>query len=159
MYASPSTLPEMARTKIAGELNAVLADGLDLVTQIKTAHWNVKGPHFPSLHPLFETFAVSLATYNDDVAERAVALGALVPGTARHAVKVSRIQELPAGTTAGLELVAALADRFETYLKGLRAARDTAEANKDVDTVDLLTGMITEFEKHGWFLRASLEGV
>jgi len=159
MYASPSTLPETARTKIAGDLNAVLADGLDLVTQIKTAHWNVKGPHFASLHPLFETFAVALATYNDDVAERAVALGAIVPGTARQAVKVSRIPELPAGISAGLELVAALADRFDAYLKGLRSARETAEANKDVDTVDLLTGMITAFEKNGWFLRASLEGV
>jgi starvation-inducible DNA-binding protein len=159
MYASPSTLPETARTKIAGDLNAVLADGLDLVTQIKTAHWNVKGPHFASLHPLFETFAVALATYNDDVAERAVALGAIVPGTARHAVKVSRIPELPAGISAGLEFVAALADRFDAYLKGLRSARETAEANKDVDTVDLLTGMITAFEKNGWFLRASLEGV
>jgi len=27
----------------------------------------------------------------------------------------------------------------------------------DTDTVYLLTGIITEFEKHAWFLRASLE--
>ncbi len=25
------------------------------------------------------------------------------------------------------------------------------------NTVDLLTGIVTEFEKHAWFLRASLE--
>ena len=29
---------------------------------------------------------------------------------------------------------------------------------KDTDTVDLLTGAILEFEKHDWFLRASLAG-
>jgi DNA-binding ferritin-like protein len=32
-----------------------------------------------------------------------------------------------------------------------------AESLRDVDTVDLLTGAITGFEKHAWFLRASLE--
>ena len=32
-----------------------------------------------------------------------------------------------------------------------------AERHGDTDTVDLLTGIITEFEKHSWFLRASLE--
>ena len=37
-----------------------LADGLDLHSQIKVAHWNIKGPHFATLHPLFETFAVTV---------------------------------------------------------------------------------------------------
>ena len=32
------------------------------------------------------------------------------------------------------------------------------EGHADTDTVDLFTGIITEFEKHAWFLRASLEG-
>jgi hypothetical protein len=70
MYRSPSHLSEDARVKIAETLNARLADGLDLHSQIKVAHWNIKGPQFASLHPLFETFAVSLATDNDTLAER-----------------------------------------------------------------------------------------
>ena len=49
-----------------------------------------------------------------------------------------------------------LADRIEVYLAGLRQARSVAEANADVDTVDLLTGIVSEFEKHDWFLRATL---
>jgi starvation-inducible DNA-binding protein len=32
-----------------------------------------------------------------------------------------------------------------------------ADKLKDQDTVDLLTGIIVEFEKHAWFLRASLD--
>src|SRR5690242_16323532 len=58
MYRSPSRIAEAARARIAQGLNARLADGLDLHSQIKVAHWNVKGPHFAALHPLFETFAV-----------------------------------------------------------------------------------------------------
>ena len=42
-------------------------------------------------------------------------------------------------------------------LDGLRETRDLGEKEDDVDSVDLLTGIITEFEKHAWFLRASLE--
>ena len=61
MFKTPSRLTEDARFKIADALNARLADGLDLHSQIKVAHWNVKGPQFPSLHPLFETFAIGLA--------------------------------------------------------------------------------------------------
>ena len=76
MYTSPSHLSEDARAEIADALNARLADGLDLHSQIKVAHWNIKGPQFAALHPLFETFAVSLAAHNDAIAERAVTLGA-----------------------------------------------------------------------------------
>src|SRR6185436_12790953 len=72
MYRSPSALSEEARQQIADTLNARLADGLDLHSQIKVAHWNVKGPQFPALHPLFETFATDLAGFNDALAERAV---------------------------------------------------------------------------------------
>jgi starvation-inducible DNA-binding protein len=157
MYKSPSQLPEQARDAVAETLNARLADGLDLQTQIKVAHWNIKGPQFPSLHPLFETFAVSVAEHNDEIAERAVTLGALAYGTARHVAKVSRVPEYPQETTRDLEHVRLLAERFETYLEGLRESRRVADKHGDTDTVDLLTAMITEFEKHAWFLRASLE--
>ena len=157
MYKSPTPLSEKARTALAASLNQRLADGLDLHGQIKVAHWNIKGPHFAALHPLFETFAVSLANHNDAIAERAVTLGALAQGTARHVAKASRLTDYPQETTRDLEHVELLADRIESYLEGLRETRDLGEKEDDVDTVDLLTGIITEFEKHAWFLRASLE--
>ena len=157
MYKSPSHLPEDARVKIADTLNSRLADGLDLHSQIKVAHWNIKGPQFAALHPLFETFAVSLAAHNDAIAERAVTLGARAYGTVRHVAKTSKLPEYPQETTRDMEHVKLLADRIETYLEGTRAARGVGDALGDTDTVDLLTGIVTEFEKHAWFLRASLE--
>ncbi len=157
MYKSPSPLSEDVRRRIADTLNARLADGLDLHSQIKVAHWNIKGPQFASLHPLFETFAVSLAAHNDSIAERAVTLGGRAYGTARHVAKASSLPEYPQETTRDLEHVRLLAERIERYLEGARASRSVGEEVKDTDTVDLLTGIITEFEKHAWFLRASLE--
>lgn len=157
MYASPSSLSAEARRDIAAALNARLADGLDLQLQTKVAHWNVKGPLFPSLHPLFEQFAVSLAGFNDQVAERAVTLGATAIGTVRQVAAGSTLPELPAGVVRGLDLVSLLADRIDAYLGGLREARELADGLGDGDTVDLLTQIVTEFEKNAWFLRATAE--
>jgi starvation-inducible DNA-binding protein len=158
MFESPSPLPEDVRSRIAETLNARLADGLDLHGQLKVAHWNVKGPHFAALHPLFETFAVTLASFNDAIAERAVTLGARAYGTARHVAKASSLPEYPQETTAGLTHVKLLAERIDAYLAGARTSRSHAERAGDTDTVDLLTGVITELEKNAWFLKASLEG-
>jgi starvation-inducible DNA-binding protein len=156
MYRSPSPLSEQSRAPIAASLNERLADGLDLHSHIKVAHWNIKGPNFASLHPLFETFANSLSTHNDALAERAVTLGGKAYGTSRHVAKTSRLPDYPQETVKDLEHVRLLADRFDLYLGGLRESRAVAEEHKDTDTVDLLTGAITEFEKHTWFLRATL---
>ncbi len=156
MFATPSQLSEGSRKSISAALLSLLADGLDLYSQIKVAHWNVRGPQFAALHPLFETFAVSLANHTDEIAERAVTLGSLARGTSRHVAASSRIPEYPQEVTRDLEHVGLLAERFDVFLKSLRSTRSVAEKEVDTDTVDLLTGVISEFEKHGWMLRASL---
>jgi len=158
MYKSPSPLPEAARANVSETLNARLADGLDLHSQIKVAHWNIKGPQFAALHPLFETFATDLANFNDSIAERAVTLGGRAYGTARHVAKTSKLPDYDQEASRDMEHVRLLAERFDKYLAGLHESRDVAETNSDTDTVDLFTQVITEFEKHTWFLRASLEG-
>ena len=157
MYKSPSPLAENVRAPLATSLNERLADGLDLHSQIKVAHWNIKGPQFAALHPLFETFAVSLAAHNDSLAERAVTLGGRAYGTARHVARSSRLPEYPQETSRDMEHVKLLAERIETYLAGLRTTRKLSIEHGDDDTEGLVTGIITEFEKHAWFLRASLE--
>jgi starvation-inducible DNA-binding protein len=157
MYKSPSHLSEGARVSIANALNQLLASGLDLHSQIKVAHWNIKGPGFAALHPLFETFAIGLAAHNDSIAERAVTLGAKAYGTARHVAARSKLNEYPQETTRDLEHVKLLAERIGQYLAECRAARRVGEEQADTDTVDLLTGVISEFEKHAWFLQASLD--
>jgi starvation-inducible DNA-binding protein len=156
MYKTPSQLPENSRAALVATLNDRLADGLDLHSSIKVAHWNVRGPQFPSLHPLFEQFATQLATHNDAIAERAVTLGGLAAGSTRYVAKRSRLADYPNDVTRDLEHVELLADRIDTYLLGVRESRGIAEQLGDTDTVDLLTGVVTDFEKNAWFLRATL---
>jgi len=156
-FSSSSALPADARKKICAALNAALADGVDLYTQIKVAHWNIKGPGFARLHPLFDTFAGDASRFNDEIAERVVTLGDLAQGTARHVAKASRLAEYPQDLTRDLEHVGRLIDRFATYLDGVRETRDVADDHDDQDTVDMVTEVVQVFEKHSWMLRASLE--
>ncbi len=156
MYKTPSNLSEAARSTIANSLNERLVDGLDLHSQIKVAHWNIRGPQFPTLHPLFETFAIALANHNDAIAERTVTLGGHALGTARQVAKASRLPDYPAELSKDLDHVKALADRIDAYLDGLRQTRALVEAQGDTITFDLLGTVVTEFEKNNWFLRATL---
>lgn len=156
MYKTPSNLPEAARATITAALNERLVDGLDLHSHIKVAHWNIRGPQFPTLHPLFETFANQLANHNDAIAERAVTLGAHAVGTARQVAKGSKLAEYPSDVSRDLDHVQALADRIDTYLTGIRSAREVAEKQGDIITFDLLGTVLTELEKNNWFLRATL---
>ena len=157
MNKSPSQIPAEARSKICDALRSVLTDGIDLQSQIKVAHWNIKGPQFAALHPLFDTFAGDLALHNDTIAERILTLGGLAVGTVRHVAKASRLPDYPQDVTRDLEHVKLLAARIETYLFGTRAAREVAAEHRDDDTVDALTAIVSMFEKHAWFLHATLE--
>lgn len=85
-------------------------------------------------------------------------LGGKAFGTARHVAAHSRLADYPQDTTRDKDHIRLLADRIGTYLDGLRQARGIVEQYADTDTVDVLTAAITEFEKHSWFLRASLDG-
>ncbi|MEO1006109.1 MAG: ferritin-like domain-containing protein, partial [Cyanobacteria bacterium J06638_38] len=75
LYSSRIDLPENIRTPIIELLNASLAISTDLKSQVKQAHWNVKGMNFYQLHLLFDTIAGELEEYIDLVAERITALG------------------------------------------------------------------------------------
>src|SRR5580765_2110316 len=109
------------REKMIALLNAQLADTLDLYTQVKQAHWNVKGPYFIALHELFDDLAEQLEEPVDDIAERVTALGGVAMGTARIAAKASRLAELPHDSYDGMKMVALLADRYAQLAKSTRA--------------------------------------
>jgi len=154
---SASALSESARGEVAEALGASLADGLDLYSQIKVAHWNIKGSQFIALHELFDRFGVSVTGHNDTIAERLVTLGGFAHGTVRESARASKLSEYPEGAVRDLELVKVLAARFEQSLDRLRKGRDLAEEKGDTDTHDMLTVVITEYEKHSWFLLATLD--
>lgn len=157
-FPTRNDIPPEARTNLVNLLNQTLADLTDLQSQLKYAHWNVKGPQFISLHELFGKLADDLNEPIDDVAERVTALGGVAHGTARQAAQQSRLPEFPADIFAGLAVVEHLAQRYAALAKTTRAAIDQSATLGDADTADLFTGLSRQLDKSLWFLEAHAQG-
>src|SRR5258708_34527199 len=93
LFATSVNLSEKSRLELIDLLNARLADAIDLKTQTKQAHWNVKGPHFIQLHELFDEVATHADDAADLLAERSTALGGGAMGTARLGAPTSCVSE------------------------------------------------------------------
>ena len=157
MYPTRNDLPESARTKLVDLLNARLADAIDLQTQCKQAHWNVKGPDFIALHELFDKINEEVEDYVDDIAERAVQLGGVADGTARVVAKRSSLPEYPAKGGDGRAHVEALSGVLSAFGKVVRAEIDRSNELSDADTADLFTEVSRGIDKWLWFVEAHLQ--
>jgi starvation-inducible DNA-binding protein len=157
LYATKNDLSEAIRTQVITLCNARLADSVDLQTQVKQAHWNVKGPEFIALHKLFDDINEDVEEYVDLTAERVVQLGGVAEGTARLAVKASKLSEYPTGIAEGHQHVDALSSALAAYGKLARAAIDEADKLGDKDTADIFTEISRGVDKWLWFLEAHLQ--
>jgi len=146
-----------AREKLVELLNVRLADSFDLYSQLKQAHWNVKGSDFIQLHELYDAVAESVLEFVDTIAERATALGGLALGTARMAAEATTLDEYPIDAVTGEETVAVVADRLAAFGASAREGIDTATELGDMDTADLFTEVSRAIDKHLWFVEAHLQ--
>lgn len=158
MKSFPTRIDLSAETRqsVIKLLNQQLADTFDLQSQIKQAHWNLKGPNFIALHKFFDELAEEMEDAVDLTAERVTALGGTAMGTARMAAAHSRLPEYPEAV-AGKDHLTALADRYAALAKSTRAAIETADNLGDVSTSDLFTQLSREFDKSLWFIEAHLQ--
>ena len=155
-YPTRVDLAADIRAQVVEILSKSLATTLDLKTQTKQAHWNVKGMDFYQLHELFDELASELEAYVDMVAERITALGGLAMGTARIAAADSILPEYPYDIVSGEEHITALAERFAAYASHIRTAIDQTDELGDADTADLYTEISRTIDKRLWFLEAHL---
>jgi starvation-inducible DNA-binding protein len=128
---------------------------VDLQTQCKQAHWNVKGP-FIALHELFDQVNEAVEDYVDDIAERAVQLGGVAEGTARMAAQRSSLAEYPKAAD-GRKHVEALSSALAAFGRSARHAIDQSNDLGDLDTADLFTEVSRGIDKWLWFVEAHVQ--
>ena len=158
MFKTKNDLSEAIRVKVIELLNSRLADAIDLQTQTKQAHWNVKGPDFIALHELFDKINEDVEEYVDEIAERTVQLGGVAEGTARMAAKRSSLIEYPPSTVEGRGHVEALSSALAAFGKLARKGINDANDLGDLDTADLFTEISRGTDKWLWFVEAHLQG-
>jgi starvation-inducible DNA-binding protein len=154
LYETKNPLPAETRARAVELLNHRLADCIDLQSQTKQAHWNVKGPHFIGLHKLFDEVYEATEEYVDLIAERVVQLGGIAEGTVRVCAERSTLSEYPLVISSGDEHVAALSDVLAQFSGKAREAIDELDDLGDPDSMDILTEVSRGVDKWLWFVEA-----
>jgi starvation-inducible DNA-binding protein len=157
MYATRIDVSISVREKVVPLLQAHLTNCVDLFTQVKQAHWNVKGPHFIALHELFDRIAEIVEQQSDVLAERINALGGRANGTARIVAMQSSLTEFPLDAEDGPIYVAAVADKLSMFGKRVRIDICCAAKFGDAGTADILTEISREIDRQLWSLDAHLQ--
>jgi starvation-inducible DNA-binding protein len=154
LYETLNDLPKPARIELNELLNQRLADAIDLQSQLKQAHWNVKGPNFIGLHKLFDEIYEAIADYVDMLAERVVQLGGVAEGTIRVAAARSRLDEYPPAQADGAAHIIAVSKGLATFGREVRLSIDEAAELEDAGTADLFTEISRGIDKWLWFVEA-----
>ncbi|MCU0239752.1 MAG: DNA starvation/stationary phase protection protein Dps [Pyrinomonadaceae bacterium] len=157
MHKTKIDITNTKREKLVELLNARLADAIDLQSQAKQAHWNVKGMNFIALHELFDQVSTEVTAHIDTIAERITTLGGTAYGTIRVASSKSNLSEYPLEITDGVAHVEALSDALATFGKLVRANIDEANDLGDADTGDLFTEVSRGIDKMLWFVEAHIQ--
>ena len=157
MFESSVNIPGNSRRALIELLNARLVDTIDLQSQAKFAHWNVKGHDFYQLHLLFDSIAEHLEEGVDLMAERITALGGRANGTARQAAANSSLAEYDFNAQRGMEHVRVLADRLAALSNAAREAIERADDLGDKATSDLFTEVVRTADKDLYFLESHLQ--
>jgi starvation-inducible DNA-binding protein len=150
-------IPAEARRPLCELLNQQLADTADLYSQLKHAHWNVKGHDFYQLHLLFDQLAACPLEWSDLIAERVAMLGGYAMGTVRMAAASTRLSEFPTDAIEGMDHVRALVEAYANYCASTREAIEKSDELGDPTTADMFTEISRDADKNRWFLEAHLQ--
>ena len=145
----------MAETKLNGQLNELVATWSVLYTKLHNYHWYVNGPSFFTLHTKFEELYNEVTTNLDDVAERILSKGGKPVATLKEHLALSLIDEATGKESTEQMVETTIAD-FQTIMKALKKAMETAGEAGDDRTEDLLNATYQSLEKHAWMLNAYL---
>lgn len=157
MYRTKIDLSSKAREAVIKELQPRLADGVDLITHAKQAHWNVKGPSFIPLHDLFERIADEVRGYTDLIAERITALGGVAEGTAAVVAERSILPKYPLDIADGTAHVDALSSALATFGEAVRGAIDATDALGDQVTADIMTEVARGVDASLWMVESHVQ--
>ena len=153
-YPTSVGVPENNRQALMALLNARLADSADLRSQVKWAHWNLKGMHFIQLHELFDSVASHLEEQTDTIAERISTLGGVANGTVREAAAKSGLKEADLTASDGASMLKFLVHNVAHHANAMREAVQESNDLDDAITADLFTQLTRELDKDLWFLEA-----
>ena len=137
-------------------LNKQVANWTVLYTKLQNFHWNVKGPHFFTLHQKFEELYTEAAGHIDTLAERVLSIGGKPVATLSASLQTASIAEAQ-GNESAEQMVETVVRDFAILLEETKLAMEAADQAGDEATADMLLAIRSGLEKHVWMLQAFLQ--
>ncbi|WP_431236346.1 Dps family protein [Mycolicibacterium aichiense] len=142
-----------ASADLAGNLQRVLVDLIELHLQGKQAHWNVVGTNFRDLHLQLDEVVDFARESSDTIAERMRALDAVPDGRSDTVAATTSVPQIPGYEHNTGEVVELITTAIYAVVATLRDVHDAVDA-EDPTTADQLHQMIDGLEKLAWLLKS-----
>jgi starvation-inducible DNA-binding protein len=142
-----------ASPTLAGNLQTVLTDLIELHLQGKQAHWNLVGTNFRDLHLQLDEIIAAARLFADQAAERMRALHALPDGRSSTISAGTRLEGFPEGLTSTKQTVKLITERLERTVQTMRDVHDEVD-EEDPTGADLLHAAIERLEQLAWMVNA-----
>jgi starvation-inducible DNA-binding protein len=142
-----------ASPTLTNNLQAVLADLIELHIQGKQAHWNIVGTNFRDLHLQLDEIVDAARQFADDTAERMRALHALPDGRSATVAKSTSLAEFPGGLISTKDAIERIVAALEAAVGTMRKVHDEVD-EEDPTTADLLHQIIAKLEQYAWMVNA-----
>jgi starvation-inducible DNA-binding protein len=142
-----------ANKELAGSLQAVLVDLIELGIQGKQAHWNVVGTNFRDMHLQLDEIIAVARTLSDEVAERMRALEVLPDGRSETVAKTTSLPKFPADQVDTSTVTDLVVERLNAVAETCRRVHDPVD-EADPTTADILHAVIQQIEQYAWMVSA-----
>ncbi|BAS07427.1 DNA protection during starvation protein 2 [Arthrobacter sp. Hiyo4] len=142
-----------ASPTLTNNLQAVLADLIELHIQGKQAHWNIVGTNFRDLHLQLDEIVDAARQFADDMAERMRALHALPDGRSATVAKSTSLAQFPEGLINTKDAIERIVAALEAAVGTMRKVHDEVD-DEDPTTADLLHEFIAKLEQYAWMVNA-----
>ncbi len=142
-----------ASPTLTNNLQAVLADLIELHIQGKQAHWNIVGTNFRDLHLQLDEIVDAARQFADDVAERMRALHALPDGRSATVAKSTSLAQFPEGLINTKDAIERIVAALEAAVGTMRKVHDEVD-EEDPTTADLLHEFIAKLEQYALMVNA-----
>ena len=142
-----------ASPTLTNNMQAVLADLIELHIQGKQAHWNIVGTNFRDLHLQLDEIVDAARAFADDTAERMRALHALPDGRSETVAKSTSLAQFPEGLISTKDAIDRIVAALEAAVGTMRKVHDEVD-EEDPTTADLLHTFIEKLEQFAWMVGA-----
>ncbi|WP_293781568.1 Dps family protein [uncultured Aeromicrobium sp.] len=140
-----------ASERLAGHLQQLHVDLIDLHIQAKQAHWNVVGKNFRDLHLQLDEVVDAAREFSDTVAERMRAIYVVPDGRAKTVAAQSSLAEFPAGEVDTAETVDLITGALYGVAATARRIHDDVDA-EDPTTADIIHSILERLEQLAWMI-------